>query len=612
MTLGDQLVKEQLFFRRELRERIHWFIKLRWIAVAGGFGGSYLLSAAYPGSPLLPLNAVITAVLLYNILFLSIWLRLESFKSHKVRPFEIFAHIQISSDLTALFFIIGLTGGIYSPFLIFVIFHIIIAGILLSTLSCFIYSSLVVLSSALMVVLQKDGTLPIQPILFRKVELPLAIDFTATLFQLLILTAFVMISAFLITSIKVSLRTKGRELLRVSKELDRSNNKLKTLYDMVKEMGSLYDLQPLMESATRNGAIIMGGKGCSIRLVDGHRRKLKFSSSYGLSSDFVAREEMDFEKSPLFLKIIKGDSVTINQLEQEHSFEYCEHIRSEGIASMVCLPLSVDKVVSGAFCIYSGEPDRFEREDVAFFTLMADLTALGIEKITRELDKKWFLAKAAHQLRSPLNAIYSMLDLIQKGYQGQLNQGQKETIERCRARIKLLGETVNDLLKIGIRLTDGERCAHSVVDVKKLLQELATLYGPRASESGVNLRFDIDGATPQMGVTRELLDDLFSNLISNAIKYTEPGGDVSVTISSESGGQIKFQVADTGIGIPEEDLSQIFSEFFRSENAREFTENGTGLGLIIVKEALDILGGTISVESKAGEGTTFTCLFPAS
>lgn len=612
MTIGHQLVKEQLFFRRELRERIHWFIKLRWIAVAGGFGATCLLSAAAPQFSVLPLNVVIIAVLLYNILFLFIWLRLDSFESHRVRPFEIFAHIQIFFDLSALFFLIGLTGGIYSPLIIFVIFHIIIAGILLSTASCFTYSSLVVLSFILLIVLQSNGTLPIHPTLFQKELFPLAPDFPATLFQLLTLTAFIMISAFLITSIRSSLRTKGRELLKVSKELNRSNTKLTTLYDMVKEMGSLYDLQSLMDSATRNSAIIMGVKGSSIKLLDNQRKKMKLSSKYGISEELAVREDMNVENNPVYLKFTKRDRVTINRPERDNS-EYMEYIENEGIASILCLPLRIEKMVSGALCIYSEKPNCFEKEDVAFFSLIADLTALGIEKITRELTKRWFLAKAAHQLRSPLNAIYSMLDLIQKGYQGTLNKEQRETIQRCSTRIKILGETVNDLLKIDIRRTDGERGGTgtaTLVDVKELLQDIATLYTPRASEKGVNLKFDIDSSAPQIGVNRQLLDDLFSNIISNAIKYTPQGGYVTVMLSVQNGHQIHFQVADTGIGIPDKDMANLFSEFFRAENAKSFTENGTGLGLIIVKEILDILQGSISVESKPGEGTRVTCYFP--
>jgi two-component system phosphate regulon sensor histidine kinase PhoR len=108
----------------------------------------------------------------------------------------------------------------------------------------------------------------------------------------------------------------------------------------------------------------------------------------------------------------------------------------------------------------------------------------------------------------------------------------------------------------------------------------------------------------------KLLDELFTNLISNAVKYTPSGGKVSVALEPLSHDRVKFQVSDTGIGIPEEDVSRLFTEFFRAENAKALAEEGTGLGLVIVKEILDFFGGSIFLRSKVGEGTTFTCLLP--
>ncbi len=222
MSLGHQLIKEQLFFRKELRERAYWFIKLRWIVITGGFLGSWTIFFFDPKLPIFPLTIVILATLLYNIIFFFIWLRLKPFEFYKVRPIAIFAHTQITFDLIAFFFIIYFTGGIYSPILIFAIFHIILAGILLSPVSCFIYAAIVLLASGGMIVLQKTALFPLQPILFQNTLSPYNLEFPGIVFLFLTIAAFIMISAFLITSIKSSLRTKGRELLKISRDLNRS------------------------------------------------------------------------------------------------------------------------------------------------------------------------------------------------------------------------------------------------------------------------------------------------------------------------------------------------------------------------------------------------------
>ena len=149
------------------------------------------------------------------------------------------------------------------------------------------------------------------------------------------------------------------------------------------------------------------------------------------------------------------------------------------------------------------------------------------------------------------------------------------------------------------------------VDCAEILSAVASLYRNQALERGLDISFRIDESTPKVMADEKLLDDLFTNLISNAIKYTPPGGKVRVNLAKETRKRILFEVYDTGIGIPEEDTPRLFSEFFRAENAKAITEEGTGLGLVIIKEILDELKGSILVNSKVGEGTHFKCFLPS-
>jgi signal transduction histidine kinase len=242
---------------------------------------------------------------------------------------------------------------------------------------------------------------------------------------------------------------------------------------------------------------------------------------------------------------------------------------------------------------------------------MADLTTLSIENLKRELNKTWFLHKAAHQLRSPLSAIYSMLNLLRGKYLGSINPEQENIINRCGKRIDILGDVINDLLKLGTRRSDMNKTTPYSVNIKNILNALVGPYKILALEKKVDIAFNIDDIIPQIMADEQLVDELFTNLISNAIKYTPLGGKVRVSLTRESGNRVRFEVIDTGIGIPAEDIPRLFSEFFRTENAKAFVEEGTGLGLVIVKEILDILKGTISVNSKVGEGTSFICRLPS-
>jgi two-component sensor histidine kinase/uncharacterized protein YigA (DUF484 family) len=615
LEAGYELVKQQLFFRKELIERVHWFIRVRWFAVGGTIVGAWVLRLLEPTFPVLPLTLIALSIFLYNLIFRAACRRLDASKSLEVRPFTHFAHLQISLDLLALYAMIYFTGGVYSPLLMFVIFHIIIAGLLLPPLACYLYSVSSLLATAALVGLEQAKILPEQPILFQSSLFPHLLLAQQSMKEIMLVFAFfgaaVLITAFLITTIRRSLWTKGQDLLKISKDLDASNAKLTALYELVKRMGLCSDLQELLDTATRSVASIMGVKGASIKLLDETRTKLIFSSTYGLSENYLAKGTIDIDKSPINRRIIEGSFVAMGRIDEEDYFQYPEDIRKEGIASMVCLPLRVEKMPLGVFCVYSEISYDFSDNDIQFFSLLSDLTALAIETLRGEINKTWFLQKAAHQLRSPFSAIYSLMKVLRKGYLGPVSEPQQDAILRCEKRLEMLGSMVNDLLKLGIKRQHQDRAVLQDVDGVKVLRALQELYESSASEKGVEVDFVIGGSVPELMADEKLLDELFGNLISNAIKYTPSGGKVRVSLTVESEHRVRFEVSDTGIGIPEEDISRLFTEFFRAENAKAQAEQGTGLGLVIVKEILDFVGGSISVKSKVGEGTTFTCLLPS-
>jgi len=625
VQLGYELIREQLFFRKELIERLPWLIRLRWIAAGAGLAGCAAVYFFRQTLPPLPLVLIIFIVLLYNLIFKFIWqyvhpfkyqsdlplANLHSFNARDVQSFSLFAHVQISADLLALFLAIYYSGGIYSPLANFFIFHIILTGILLPPVSCYLYGILVFLVMGGLILLQQWSLVPIYPIWFQNTLFSNEFGLNEIIIRYFTLLTVILVTAFLVTTIKLSLRTKGRELLRLSKELDESNTKLTALYEMVREMGLCSEQKALMDSVTRQAAGIMGVKACSIKLIDEQKGTLRFASAYGLSEDYTkSKDGIDIKKSPINRKIIEGSVSAIGNIEERDYFQYPEDILKEGIASMICLPLRVDKMVLGVFCVYSKTAHYFTDSDVRFFALMADLTALEIEKLNIQLNRTWFLQKAAHQLRSPMHTVVSMLKILKNGYLGSMNVRQEETIERCKKRIEMLDSLISDLLRLSIRRADLSRDDLHQVYAQQILRSSSDFFEAQAREKSVDIAFRIDDSLPAIPATKRLLDDLFSNLISNAIKYTQPGGRVTVSLSRNEEDKIRLEVSDTGIGIPEDASSHLFTEFFRAENAKSYTEAGTGLGLVIVKEILDQLKGTISVRSHIGEGSTFTCHFP--
>ena len=281
MGLGHEIIREQRFFRMELRERVFWFIRLRWVAV--GLAGTGLVWARAAGLPIpvVVLGGVTAFMALYNLGFLIAAARLEPGPAAQTAPFEIFAHVQIGFDLLTLFLFIYFTGGLASPLLFFCSFHVILAGILLSPASCYAYAAVVMAAAALLLSLHRLGLAPWPgPGLINGAELPL-LPLNRLMLHALLFAAGILIIAYLTVSIKTALRHKGRELMHVSRDLEITNARLTALYGMIRESLESPDLTRLMGNAVDQAARIMGVTACSIKLLDPDRQTLRYAARPG-------------------------------------------------------------------------------------------------------------------------------------------------------------------------------------------------------------------------------------------------------------------------------------------------------------------------------------------
>jgi signal transduction histidine kinase len=249
-------------------------------------------------------------------------------------------------------------------------------------------------------------------------------------------------------------------------------------------------------------------------------------------------------------------------------------------------------------------------------------TTTSLEKGTLELQEAYekiraleatksdFLRTAAHQLRSPLSAMRSLLDVVVEGFAKDPAR-QSEMLSRARERTDLMIAMVSDLLTLST-LKDAAAAIiphEERVDGCRIMEELEAFYRPRAGARKVRLTIQ---PPPNYCIILAAPDDLrqvLNNLLDNAISYTGEGG--AVTCRAElADDRVRISVSDTGIGIPADAREHIFEEFYRAPNAKAAVSHGTGLGLAIVKRIVERWHGTISVESEVGRGTTFTLVFP--
>ena len=216
-----------------------------------------------------------------------------------------------------------------------------------------------------------------------------------------------------------------------------------------------------------------------------------------------------------------------------------------------------------------------------------------------------FISNVAHEFRSPLAVFKGAMDNLADGLHGPLTADQAEPVEMCRREVNRLTRLVADLLDIA-RIEAGRLpLAHGEVVVQDVLTSVAQLFGGLLKERGLSLTMSLPETPVTLSGDRDRLKQVFLNLVGNAVKFTNAGG-VSIRLIRD-GEMVQVEVEDTGRGIDEADLERVFDKF---ERVGSPTEEGSGLGLPIAKDLVELHHGRIWVESRLGQGSRFVVRLP--
>lgn len=223
--------------------------------------------------------------------------------------------------------------------------------------------------------------------------------------------------------------------------------------------------------------------------------------------------------------------------------------------------------------------------------------------------KSNFVHMVSHELRSPMATIKQQLEVILGGLAGEVTEKQRELLSRGREKIQNLLDLINDLLDVA-KIESGHGAQQQVpLRIDKVLKETVFFMKGRAESQNIELSLEVPPEVPLIQADPRSMEEVFQNLITNAINYSPDGGQVRIS-AVPHGNYLEILVSDTGVGIAAEEISRIFDKFYRVKHPRTRQVIGTGLGLAIVKGIIDSHRGSVEVESEPGVGTTFRILLP--
>ncbi len=278
----------------------------------------------------------------------------------------------------------------------------------------------------------------------------------------------------------------------------------------------------------------------------------------------------------------------------------------------ILIVFSITLVITVYFATTIMRPIRKKQLDLTIMKNELQEQKYKLESTNAELEdmdksKTEFLYRVEHELKAPIAAILSMLSVVIRGYDSVDENKKKDFLNRSIIRVKSMKDMVKDLLSLS--RVDAKNFQLNKTDLKfyEIIEEIIDELTPYAQKKNIGLKTNLADKLPDFYADRDALTEIIRNLIHNAIKYSFEGFVTIALVMNNN--ELIFSVLDTGIGISEDDLGNIFEEFYRTSNAKAF-EEGTGLGLALVKKLVEQLGGNIKIESELNKGTKSIISFP--
>jgi signal transduction histidine kinase len=304
--------------------------------------------------------------------------------------------------------------------------------------------------------------------------------------------------------------------------------------------------------------------------------------------------------------------IAVPDLEEDDQFpRFAEAALDAGLKAVFTFPLRQGDRCLGALDLYRTTPGPLDEDEMAAAQTLADVATAYLLNAQARQTKSEFVATVSHELRTPMTSIAGFIELLEDDAVGSLTEQQRRFIDAIRRNSDRLTALANDLLTLSSLESGSFVHEKALVDLRHVVASSELALGPAIAARDLQVTFVVPSEPVWVRGDVQGLESLVSNLVSNALKYTEDGGWVRCCLQVVDT-DARLDVSDNGIGIPESEQQGLFTRFFRSSTALENAIQGSGLGLTIVDSIVKSHDGEISVVSVHQVGSSFTVLLPLS
>ncbi|MCR4407287.1 MAG: GAF domain-containing protein [Anaerolineae bacterium] len=414
------------------------------------------------------------------------------------------------------------------------------------------------------------------------------------------------------------------ENARLFDEIQRRLDEVSTLYTVAQQTTTSLDLNEVLENIVCIIKQVLDCRGCCIFLVDEEKQELSIRAASGLSEKWRDEARLKVGEGISGQVAATGQSIYIPDARSHPGFIFFD----PAVRSLLVVPMITKDRVIGTLSIDDTRVDAFTGNDERLLSIAAAQAAVAIEnaqlyedlkeraeKLERaynelkELDrlKSEFVQNVSHELRTPLTFVKAYVELMLDGTLGELNERQRESLKIVAERTNTLTRLVRDI--IALQQIEQGTLHLSMVNLGEIAQMSMKGAELTARQAGIELKAEISAELPLISGDRDRLNQVFDNILGNAIKFSPDGGEVIIRVW-DAGDVVQASISDTGIGIPESELEKIFERFYQVDGSTTRRFGGTGLGLAIVKRIVEAHGGRVWAESTLGRGSTFFFALP--